>query len=70
MKVLNAETRQITIDNFAHTVFIEFADGVDISNMKIQIKLAEGVSMATPENSTAIFDFIRGTQSFTVKKEI
>mgnify|MGYP000923871839 CR=1 FL=1 len=68
VEVLNAETRQITIDNFAHTVFIEFADGADISNVKIQIKLAEGISMITPENSTAIFDFTQGTQSFTVKK--
>jgi len=68
VKVLNAETRQIKIDNFAHSVFIEFGDGVDISNVEIQIKLAEGVSMVTPENSRAIFDFSQGKQSFTVKK--
>lgn len=68
VKVLNAETHQITIDNFAHSVFIEFGDEVDISNVEIQIKLAEGVSMVTPENSRAIFDFSRETQSFTVKK--
>lgn len=69
VKVLNAETHQITIDNFAHSVFIEFGDEVDISNVEIQIKLAEGVSMVTPENSRAIFDFSRETQSFTVKKK-
>ncbi len=68
VKVLNAETRQIKIDNFAHSVFIEFGDGVNISNVEIQIKLAEGVSMVTPENSRAIFDFSQGKQSFTVKK--
>jgi exopolysaccharide biosynthesis protein len=68
VKVLNAETRQITIDNFAHSVFIEFGDEVDISNVEIQIKLAEGVSMVTPANSRAIFDFSRETQSFRVKK--
>jgi len=68
VKVLNTETRKITIDNDAHFVSIEFIEGTDISNVEIQIKLVEGVSMVTPESSTAAFDFSHGTQSFTVKK--
>ena len=49
VKVINTETRKITIDNDAHFVSIEFIEGTDISNVEIQIKLVEGVSMVTPK---------------------
>lgn len=68
VKVLNAETQQITIDNFAHFIFIEFAEGADISKVEIQIKLADGVKMITPTNLTATFNFGEEEQSFTIKK--
>lgn len=68
VKVLNAETQQIEIDNFNHSICIEFARGVDVSNIEIQIDLAQGVTMITPNTPIATFDFTKGNQSFTVKK--
>lgn len=68
VKVLNAKTLQIKIDNFVHSIFIEFPTGIDISNIQIQFKLAPGVTMVIPNKQTATFDFSLGGQNFVVKK--
>jgi hypothetical protein len=68
VKILNATTLHIEIDNFGHFIFIEFPTGTDISNIEIQFKLADGVTMLIPNKQTATFDFSHGGQDFVVKK--
>jgi len=67
VKVLNSENVQnIVIDNFAHFISFDFGKGADISNIEIEITLAEGVSMVSPATPNATFNF-NNTPSITVK---
>lgn len=68
VKVLNSTTLHIGIDNFMHSISIEFPTGTDVSNIEIQFKLADGVTMVSPNKSPATFNFSLDGQNLIVKK--
>ncbi len=53
---LSPEAESVAIDNFAHTITLEYAKGTDVSNVQIKLTLGEGVTMIEPVESTAFYN--------------
>ena len=58
VKVLSSENVDtIVIDNFAHFISFDFGKGADLSNVELEITLAEGVTLVSPASLHATFNF-------------
>jgi len=67
VKVLSPQNAQnIVIDNFAHFISIDFGKGADVSQVELEMTLADGVSLVSPTTLDTTFNFNQ-SPTITVK---
>jgi hypothetical protein len=54
--VISPHAENVVFDNFAHFILIDFPTNTDITNVKVKLTLASGVSMENPKEETSQYD--------------
>ncbi|WP_439183380.1 phosphodiester glycosidase family protein [Carboxylicivirga taeanensis] len=56
VEVISPEVVQVEVDNFARYISLQFVKGTDITAVKLQLKLAEGVSLPDTQDEIMVLD--------------
>ncbi len=67
-EVITPQALQVNVDNFARLVSVTFPSGTNISDVRIRLTLAPGVSMEEPKEKLWQYDLTKKT-TFKVRKD-
>ena len=56
VEVVNRQVKEVLIDNFIKKIEVVLDKGEDLTNVELKLTLGEGVSMVSPNNSTAVYN--------------
>ncbi len=68
-EVISPQAEKTVVDNFAHTITIDFAKGTDGSKTAIKLNLSSGVTLVEPLDLTSSYDLTKEA-SVKVKKDV
>jgi len=59
VEVISPYAQNVVFDNFAHFISIDFPTNTDVTDVKMKISLASGVSMENPKETTSQYDLTK-----------